>query len=126
MRTRSVREIPDALRRHNEEQWRDPEQVVNNLGRRVQVVVLWRQRDDDPERWIYLERMEPHEFSFETVKLRWGGGAYRIRLFGAWNRARRQERYITQVAFWIYRGFPPTPALRARLRDAATRPLTPP
>jgi len=116
MRARSVREIPDALRRHNEEQQRDPQMVVQNLGRHVRVVVLWRQRDDDPERWIYLERMLPGEFSYEMVKLRWGGGAYRIRLFGAWDRARRQERYITQVAFWIWRGFPPTAALRARLR----------
>ena len=118
MRARSVREIPDALRRHNEEQQRDPQMVVHNLGRRVRVLVLWRQRDDDPERWIYLERMLPGEFSFETVKHRWGGGAYRIRLFGPWDRAGRQERYITQVAFWIRYGFPPTPALRARLRRA--------
>jgi len=118
MRTRSGHEIPEALRRHNEEQQRDPEDVVNGLGRRIRVVVLWRQRDDDAEQWIYLERMPPDEFSYETVKARWGGGAYRIRLFGAWDRARRQERYITQVAFWIWRGFPPTPALRARLRRA--------
>ena len=114
MRT-SVNEIPEALRRHNEEQRRDPEDVVQNHGRRVRVVVLWRQRDDDPERWIYLERMLPGEFSYEMVKQRWGGGAYRIRLFGAWDRACRQERYITQVAFWIWEAFPPTPALRARL-----------
>ena len=126
MRTRSRREIPDALRRHNEEQQRDPEDVVRNLGRLVRIVVLWRQRDDDPELWTYLERMLPGEFSYETVKQRWGGGAYRIRLFGAWNRARRQERYITQVAFWIWRGFPPTPALRARLREVAIRTLTTP
>ncbi len=118
MSTRSVSEIPEALRRQNEEQQRDPEMVVNNLGRRVRVVVLWRQRDDDPEQWIYLERMLPGEFSYEMVKQRWGGGAYRIRLFGAWDRARRQERYITQVAFWIWSGFPPTPALQARLRRA--------
>jgi hypothetical protein len=119
MRTGSRREIPDALRRNNEEQQRDPEDVVRSLGRRVRVVVLWRQRDDDPDRWIYLERMEPHEFSLETVKLRWGGGAYRIRVFGEWDRARHLEKYITQVAFWIWRGFPPTPALRARLRQLA-------
>ena len=50
-------------------------------------------------------------------KQRWGGGAYRIRLFGAWDRGRRQEKYITQVAFWIHSGFPPTPGLRARLRQ---------
>src|SRR5438093_2407622 len=118
MRARSVREIPDALRRHNEEQQRDPQMVVQNLGRHVRVVVLWRQRDDDPERWIYLERMQPTEFSYETVKQRWGGGAYRIRLFGAWERARRREKYITQVAFWIHRGFRPTAALRTRLRRA--------
>jgi len=49
------------------------------------------------------------------LEARWGGGAYRIRLFGACDRARRQEKYITQVAFWIWEGFPPTPALRARL-----------
>ena len=118
MRTRSVNEIPEALRRHNEEQQRDPQEVVGNLGSRIRVVVLWRQRDDDPEQWIYLERMPPGEFSYEMVKQRWGGGAYRIRLFGAWDRARRRERYITQVAFWIWDGFPPTPALRARLRRA--------
>ena len=111
----SVQGMPEALRRHNEEQRRDPEAVMSNLGRRVRVVVLWRQRDDASERWIYLERMLPGEFSYEIVKQRWGGGAYRIRLFGAWNRARRQEKYITQVAFWIHRGFPPTPNLRARL-----------
>ncbi len=118
MRTRSTHELPEALRRHNEEQQRDPEQVVNDLGSRVRVVVLWRQRDDDPERCIYLERMPPDEFSYETVKQRWGGGAYRIRLFGTWERTRRQEKYITQVAFWIWQGFPPTPALQARLRKA--------
>src|SRR2546422_253205 len=63
----------------------------------------------------------PHRcftISYEIVKQRWGGGANRIRLFGAWDRARRQERYITQVAFWIWDGFPPTPALRARSRRA--------
>ena len=124
MRTRTVHEIPEALRRHNEEQRRDPEEIVSNLGRRVQVVVLWRQRDDDPEKWVYLERMQPGEFSYETVKQRWGGGAYRIRLFGAWDRTRRQEKYITQVAFWIHRGFPTTAALRARLRQAKSA-LTP-
>ena len=118
MRTRSVNEIPEALRRHNEEQRRDPEDVVQNHGSRVRVVVLWHQRDDDPEHWIYLERMLPGEFSYETVKIRWGGGAYRIRLFGGWDPSRRQEKYITQVAFWIWDGFPPTPALRARLRRA--------
>ena len=116
MRTRSTHEVPEALRRHNEEQQRIPEEVVSDLRRHIRVVVLWRQRDDDPENWIYLERMAPGEFSQEIVKQRWGGGAYRIRLFGAWDRARRQERYITQVAFWIWRGFPPTPALMARFR----------
>ena len=120
MPTRSGHAIPVALRRHNEEQRRDPEDVVSNLARRVRVIVLWRQRDDDPERWIYLERMEPGEFSYEAVKVRWGGGAYRIRLFGGWDRDRRQERYITQVSFWIHRGFPPTKALRA-LMQGGTR-----
>ena len=124
MRAQSGPKMPEALRRHNEEQQRDPEDVVRSLGRRVRVVVLWHQRDDDPDRWIYLGRMEPHEFSLETVKLRWGGGAYRVRLFGPWDRARRQETYITQVAFWIHRGFPPTPALRARLREVEKSSLT--
>ena len=118
MRSRSVGEVPEALRRHNEEQLRDPEMVVQNLGRRVRVVVLWRQRDDNSGQWVYLERMPPEEFSYEIVKNRWGGGAYRIRLFGAWDRARRQERYIAQVAFWIWKGFPPTEALLERLRLA--------
>ncbi|MGH7547593.1 MAG: hypothetical protein ACREMM_05400 [Gemmatimonadales bacterium] len=115
MGTQSTHHVPEALRRHNLEQQRDPELVINNLRRRVPVVVLWRQRDGDRERWIYLERMLPEDFSMETVKQRWGGGAYRIRLFGPWDRASRQERYITQVAFWIWHGFPPTPALQSRL-----------
>ena len=118
MRKRWVQEIPEALRLYNEAQVRDPQVVVHDLGRRTRVVVLWRQRDDDPEAWIYLQRMLPSNFSLEAVKNRWGGGAYRIRLFGAWDRGRRQEKYITQVAFWIYQGFPPTAALRARLREA--------
>ena len=121
MRTRRVSVIPEALRRHNEEQRRDPEMVLQDVRWRVRVVVLWRQRDDDPERWTYLGRMLPGEFSLETVKQRWGGGSYRIRLFGAWDRARRQESYITQVAFWIWKGFPPTPALRARLQMKSAR-----
>jgi len=116
MREVSVQGVPEPLRRHNEEQRRDPEDVVQNLGRRVRVVVLWRQRDDDPEQWIYLERMLPGDFSYEIVKRRWGGGAYRIRLLGDWDPVRRQEKYVTQVAFWIHRGFPPTAALRVRLR----------
>lgn len=114
MRIGSGRGVPEALRRYNESRERDPEQVVNHLGTRVRVVVLWRQRDDDPERWTYLERMLPDEFSLEAVKMQWGGGAYRIRVFGAWDRSNRQEKYITQVAFWIWSGFPPTAALRAR------------
>ncbi len=121
MRTRRVSVIPEALRRHNEEQRRDPEMVLQDVRWRVRVVVLWHQRDDDPEKWVYLERMRPEEFSYETVKQRWGGGAYRIRLFSSWDPSRRQEKYITQVAFWIWRGFPPTAALRARLRNAARR-----
>src|SRR5574341_44583 len=117
MHARRGREMPEALYRHNAEQHRHPEEVLQNLGQRVRVVVLWRRRDDDRERWIYLERMHPGEFSMETVKQRWGGGAYRIRVFGAWDRATRQERYLTQVAFWIWRGFPPTPSLAKLLRN---------
>lgn len=111
MGTRGGHEIPEALYRHNLELRRDPVDVLRRFGRRVRIVVLWRQRDDDPERWIYLERIPPGEFSLEAVKQRWGGGAYRIRLFGAWDRERRQERYLTQVAFWIWHRFPATPAL---------------
>ena len=83
--------------------------------------MLWRKRDDDREQWVYLERTQPSEFSYEEVKQRWGGGPYRIRLFGTWDRARRREKYITQVVFWIHREFPPKAALPARLRVAVTR-----
>lgn len=116
MRDKAVKHVPEALLQHNAEQLRDPELVVQNLGRRVQVVVLWRQLDESNKQWVYLERMPPEEFSYEAVKSRWGGGAYRIRLFGVWDRTRRQEKYITQVAFWIWKGFPATPALQARLK----------
>ena len=119
--SRFTREAPEALRRHNEAQLRDPEVVVSQLRRRGRVVVLWRRREDDRERWIYLERMAPDEFSLESVKNRWGGGAYRIRLFGSWDRARRQETYLAQVAFWIWKGFPPTAALQDRIRGAHHR-----
>lgn len=116
MREKAVKHIPEALLQHNAEQRRDPELVVQDIGNRVRVLVLWRRRDDDPEQWIYLERMRPNEFSYEAVKARWGGGAYRMRLFGPWDPRRRQERYITQVAFWIWKGFPPTPTLQAKFK----------
>lgn len=45
MHAQSNHEIPEALRRHNEERQRDPEQVVSGLGGRARVVVLWRRRD---------------------------------------------------------------------------------
>lgn len=122
MRRRSPTETPEALRRHNEAQLRVPDDVVSRLGRRARVVALWRRHDDDPERWIYLERMAPEAFSMEMVRNRWGGGGYRIRIFGDWDGARRQEKYITQVAFWIWNGFPPTEALETRLRAAASKP----
>ncbi len=42
MRVRSAKQMPEALRRHNEEQRRDPEMVLQDLESRVRVVVLWR------------------------------------------------------------------------------------
>jgi hypothetical protein len=110
------RPIPEALRLHNEAQRRDPEDVVSDLRRQVRVAVLWRQDERDLDRWVYLERMAPSAFSMEAVKVTYGGGAYRIRLFGVWDRARRQERYLTQVTFWIHRGFPPTRRALVRMR----------
>src|SRR5260370_13104888 len=67
MRTRSAHEVPEALRRHNEEQHRDPQEVVSNLGRRIRLILLWRQRDHDPAQWPYLPRMLPGRFSYELL-----------------------------------------------------------
>ena len=107
--------IPEALRLANEARLREPLDVLNKLGRRAHVAALWREDHRARGRWVYLERMLPEAFDYDDIIARYGGGAYRLRLFGAWDRSRRCERYLTQVTFWIDERYPPTPTTLARL-----------
>ncbi len=88
--------IPEALRIANEARLREPLDVLNKLGRRAQVAALWREDHRARGRWVYLERMPPEAFDYDEIIARYGGGAYRLRLFGAWDRGRRCERYLTR------------------------------
>ena len=93
-----------------------PDIVLLHLRPHARVVALWRQDDAHPERWVYLERIYAQEFSLDEVVRRYGGGDYRAKILGTWDRERRCEVYLTQIAFAIDRRYPPTAATLARLR----------
>ena len=74
-------------------------------GRFARVVQVWRLHEAE-NRWLYLERMRPEDYDpsdslVEIVKHRFGGGRYRARVFGDWDRQLQRERYLKQVSFNI-------------------------
>lgn len=93
--------------------WDDIEGVLRHYGRRVRVVQLWRQSDNQRNAWIYLERVDPQEryfFKFdsflELLKTRFRGGWYRAKFLGEWDRQKKREQSFGQVSFGIHG--PPT------------------
>src|SRR5690349_17856774 len=91
--------------------------ILHGYGPRARVVQVWRQLDGKPDVWTYLGRLDPAECEIEMIGHRFGGGSYRAKIFGAWDRARRREEYFEQVSFAIAQDYwPMTPETRERIR----------
>ena len=83
----------------------DIESVLQHYGRHARVVELSR-RDESLQTWVYLGRLWLENFypasSFlEMVKAEFGGGYYRAKIYGQWNKEARREQYLEQVTFAI-------------------------
>jgi hypothetical protein len=104
---RPHRNFPDAI-----------DEVLNGYGPRACVVQLWRQVDGIPNRWTYLGRLRPEQCQIELIARRFGGGWYRAKIFGPWDREQRREEYLEQVAFGIdQQWWPMTTETRERIRE---------
>ena len=87
---RPFRSSPDAI-----------DEVLHGYGPRARVVQIWRQLDAKRDVWTYLGRLPPEQCEVEMIADRFGGGWYRAKILGAWDRERRREEYFDQVAFGI-------------------------
>ena len=85
---RPFRNFPDEI-----------EVILHGYGPRARVVQLWRQLDGKRDIWTYLGRLDPAECEIEMIGARFGGGSYRAKILGAWDRERRREEYFEQVSF---------------------------
>ena len=103
---RPFRNFPDAI-----------DEILSGYGPRVRIVVLWRQLDRKQDVWTYLGRLQPEQCEIEMIGDRFGGGWYRAKILGAWDRERRREEYFEQVAFGIdQQWWPMTAETRERIR----------
>ncbi len=80
--------------------------VLDYLGESVSVIAVWRRRG--PGSWAYVGRFsraalgdDPSDL-LETLRLRHGGGQYRAKIYGPWDRTTRRERFLCQVTFGIW------------------------
>src|SRR6266513_2358809 len=104
--TRPHRNFPDAI-----------DEILHGYGPRARVVQLWRQLDAKRDPWTCLGRLQPEECEIELIANRFGGGWYRAKILGAWDRERRREEYFEQVAFGIdQQWWPMTDETRDRIR----------
>ncbi len=95
----------------------DIEHIVEDYGPRARVVQLWRLEDGTYGRWIYLARIMPEQCTIEYIAHRFGGGDFRAKILGEWDRERRCEVYFERVSFAIDGCFPVTPETLARTRS---------
>lgn len=103
---RPPRSSPDAI-----------DEVLWGYGSEARVVQVWRQRDDKPDEWTYLGRLRPEECEVDMIGHRFGGGWYRAKILGAWDRETRREEYFEQVSFGLDRQWwPMTAETRDRIR----------
>jgi len=103
---RPFRNFPDEL-----------DVILHGYGPRARVVQLWRQLDSKPDVWTYLGRLDPAECEDVMIGHRFGGGSYRAKIFGAWDRERRREEYFEQVSLaFDQQAFPMTAETRDRIR----------
>ena len=114
MRTKPGKTKPPRPPRHFAD---DLEDVLRGYGPRAQVVQLWRQLDGKKDEWTYLGRLAPEQCGVETIAHRFGGGWYRGKIFGEWDREVRREQYFEQVSFGIdQQWWPMTAETRDRIR----------
>ena len=91
--------------------------ILHGYGPLARVVQLWRQLDHKQDVWTYLGRLQPEESEIEMIGHRFGGGCYRAKILGAWNRETRREQYFEQVAFALdEQAWPMTAETRDRIR----------
>jgi len=103
---RPFRNFPDAI-----------DEILHGYGPLARVVQLWRQLDRKRDVWTYLGRLQPGECEIEMIGHRFGGGWYRAKILGAWNRETRREQYFEQVSFCLdQQYFPLTAETRDRIR----------
>lgn len=103
---RPFRNFPDAI-----------DEILSGYGPRARVIQLWRQLDGKRDVWTYLGRLRPEQCEIELIAHRFGGGWYRAKILGAWNRETRREEYFEQVAFGIdQQWWPMTAETRERIR----------
>jgi len=88
----------------------DIDGILRDYGPLARVVQLWRQVDGMPNEWTYLGRLAPEQCDIQLIAERFGGGVYRAKIFGAWNRRLRREEYLEQVSVSIARQFWPMTA----------------
>ena len=113
MSTKSRKQKPSRPPRQSPD---DIDEILAGYGSRAQVVQLWRRLEGTPDRWIHLGRLSPSEVGFDIVARRFGGGRYRAKILGRWDRVKRREEYFEQVHFGIAKeGWPITDETRARI-----------
>ena len=114
MKTKTVKTNPPRPPRHFPD---DIDGILRGYGRRARVVQLWRQLDHKQDVWTYLGRLQPEQCEIEMIGHRFGGGWYRAKILGAWDRERRREEYFEQVSFGLDdRAWPMTTETRDRIR----------
>ena len=103
----------------------DIDGVLEHYGNRAQVVQLW-WHNGARSPWVYIGRLRLDdyrpfsEFLFmELVQSRFGGGWYRAKIYGQWDRRSRREEYLEQVSFGI--GGVPTAETLDLIRRAQPR-----
>ena len=91
--------------------------IIRGYGPRVRVVQLWRRLDPMRNEWTYIGRVPPELCEIELIGTRFGGGSYRAKILGAWDRERRREEYFEQVSLaFDQQFFPMTAETRDRIR----------
>jgi hypothetical protein len=100
----------------------DIDGILEGYGSRARVVQIWRQVDGTDDQWTYMGRITPDECEIELIGARFGGGWYRARIFGGWDRDRRQEEYLEQVTFGLDEyAWPMTAETLGKIRAHAQR-----
>jgi hypothetical protein len=95
----------------------DIDGILRALVDRVYSVRLWRESDSYGDEWVYLGAFPPAQCDIELIGERFGGGAYRAKIYGRWDPKTRQDPYIPQVEFGLdERAWPVTPETRELIR----------